>query len=170
MKPWIVALCALFAGLTATAGAQMQGQIQAPAQARGSFTMQCDPLLVGYLFSSTQTITTYLCSTNATINGVAFKGLTFSDAGQCNSVDGAMPTACEDWGVFVGALANGDQVFFQYQATSRRAGTATSGTMSYKIVGGTGSANGISGSGNCNSTGTVGKETVRTCSGTYALR
>jgi len=170
MKPGIVVLCALFAGLTATAGAQMQGQLQAPAQARGSFTIQCDPPLVGYLFSSTQTVSAFLCSTNATINGVAFKGLSFSDTGLCNSINGAMPSACENWGVFVGALANGDQVFFQYQATSRRVGTATSGTMSYKIVGGTGSANGISGSGNCNSTGTVGKGTVDACSGTYALR
>jgi hypothetical protein len=166
MNHRIVVLCALLTGLTATAGAQMQGQLQAPAQAQaqGSFTIQCNPTLVGYLISSTQTISTYLCSTNATINGVAFKGLTFSETSQFNS------TESEAWGVFVGALANGDQMYFEYQASARRSGTSTSGTMSYKIVGGTGSANGMSGSGNCNSTGTVGKGTVQTCSGTYAAR
>jgi hypothetical protein len=164
MKHRIVVLFALFAGFTTTAAAPVQGQVQAPARASGSFTLQCDPPLVGYQFSSTQSVTAYLCETDATINGVAFKGLAFSQTGQGNA------TEAEDWGVFVGALANGDQVFFQYQATWRRIGsTGTTATMSYKIVGGTGIANGISGSGNCNATGTVGKSNEKTCSGAYAI-
>jgi hypothetical protein len=167
MKDSIVVLCALFAGFAATASAQVQGQIQAqsPAPASGSFTMQCQPTLVTYLFSSTEGVMAYLCETDATINGVAFKGLAFSQVSQGNA------SGSEDRGVIVGALANGDQVFFQYQATSRRTGNTTSAaTMSYKIVGGTGIANGISGSGNCNATGTIGKGNEQTCTGTYAVR
>jgi len=159
MKHRIVVLCALFAGFTATAAAQ------APARASGSFTIQCDSALVVYQFSSTQSVMAYQCATNATINGVSFKGLAFSQTSQGNA------TEAEDRGVFVGALANGDQVFFQYQSTSHRTGsTGTALTMSYKIVGGTGIANGISGSGTCNGTGTVGKGNEQTCSGTYAVR
>ena len=169
MKHSIVVLCVLFAGLTATAGAQVQGQgqAQAPTQApaSGSFTIQCQPTLVGYQFSSTQTVSAYVCTTDATINGVAFKGLAFSQVSLGNT------SGSEDRGVIVGALANGDQVFFQYQATSRRTSNTTSAaTMSYKIVGGTGIANGISGSGNCSATGTNGKGNEQTCVGTFAVR
>jgi hypothetical protein len=175
MKRSIVVLCALFAGFTATARAQVQGQAQgqapasapaqAPAQASGSFTMQCNPVLVSYLFTSTEEIMAYLCQTDAKINGVAFTGLAFSQVSLINASES------EDRGVFVGALANGDQVFFEFQGSSRRtSNTTTAATMSYKIVGGTGSANGISGSGNCNETGTIGQAHEQTCVGTYALR
>jgi hypothetical protein len=179
MKRSIVVLCALFAGFAATAGAQVQGQDQAPtpasapaqapaqasAPASGSFTMQCNPVLVSYLFTSTEEIMAYLCQTDAKINGVAFTGLAFSQVSLINSSES------EDRGVFVGALANGDQVFFEFQGSSRRtSNTTTVATMSYKIVGGTGSANGISGSGNCNETGTIGQAHEQTCVGTYALR
>jgi hypothetical protein len=167
VKHSIVVLCALFAGFTATAAAQVQGQAQgqAPAQASSSFTMQCQPTLVTYLFTSTEGVMAYNCATDATINGVAFKGLAFSQVSLGNT------SGSEDRGVIVGALANGDQVFFQYQATSRRTSNTTSAaTMSYKIVGGTGIANGISGSGNCNATGTIGQGNVQSCSGTYAVR
>jgi hypothetical protein len=171
MKRSIVALCALLAGLTATAEAQVQGQAQgqapasAPAPASGSFTMQCNPTLVTYLFTSTEGVMAYLCQTSATINGIAFQGLAFSQVSLGNT------SGSEDRGVIVGALANGDQVFFQYQATSRRTSNTTSAAiMNYKIVGGTGIANGISGSGTCNATGTIGQGNVQTCTGTVALR
>jgi hypothetical protein len=165
MKHRIFALCVFFAGFTATAGAQVPSQVQAPAQAAASFTIQCQPTLVTYLFTSTEGVMAYLCETNATINGVAFQGLAFSQVSQGNA------SGSEDRGVIVGALANGDQVFFQYQATSRRTGNTTSAAiMNYKIVGGTGTATGITGSGTCNATGTIGKGNVQNCSGTYAVR
>jgi len=167
MKHRIVVLCALFAGFAATTVAQVQGQGQAPTQAQdsGSFTIKCDPTLVDYQISSTQSVMTYLCQTTATINGVAFRGLAFSQFSLSNGAE------AEDRGVIVGTLANGDQVFFEYQAASRRTGsTGTAGTLSYKIVGGTGNASGISGSGNCKATGTVGKGAEQACVGTYAVR
>jgi len=166
MKCRIVVLCALFAGFAATAMAQFQGQV--PAQAAGSFTIQCNPNLVSYLFAPTEAVETYLCQTSATINGVAFKNLSLSQVSQGNS---ASATEARDWGVMVGTLANGDEIFFEYQDATRRVGsTGVTGTMSYKIVGGTGSASGITGSGNCNMTGTVGKGNEQSCTGTYALR
>jgi hypothetical protein len=175
MKPSIFALCVLVAGSTSTAAAQVQGQAQgqapaqapasAPAPASGSFTMQCTPVIVSYLFTSTEQIMAYVCETDATINGVAFKGLAFSQVSLGNT------SGSEDRGVIVGTLANGDQVFFQFQGSSRRTSNTTSAaTMSYKIVGGTGSATGISGSGTCNETGTIGQAHEQTCVGTYALR
>jgi hypothetical protein len=170
MKHRLVVLCALFAGISATAGSQVPGQVQAqaPAQAAGSFTIQCDSTLVSYLFTPTEAVMTYFCQTNATINGVAFKNLALSQVSEGNS---SAATQARDWGVMVGALANGDEVFFEYQDATRRVGsTGVSGTMAYKIVGGTGSASGITGSGNCNMTGTVGKGNEQSCSGTYAIR
>jgi hypothetical protein len=169
MKHSIVVLCVLFAGLTATAGAQVQGQgqAQAPTQApaSGSFTIQCQPTLVGYQFSSTQTVSAYVCTTDATINGVAFNGLTFSQTNQ------AVSGETKAWGVIVGSLTDGSLVFFEYQAGSHTTSSVTStATMSYKIVGGTGIANGISGSGNCSATGTNGKGNEQTCVGTFAVR
>ena len=169
MKHRIFALCVLVAGFAATARAQGQVQPlappQGPAQASGSFSIKCNPTLVNYPFSSTQAVMTYLCATDATINGVAFKELAFSQSSLSNGSES------EDWGVFVGALANGDQVFFEFQAASRRTGsTGTSGTMSYKIVGGTGIANGMSGSGTCKAIGAVGKGSEQSCAGTYAVR
>jgi hypothetical protein len=179
MKRSVFALCMLTACFTATAAAQVQGQAQAqpqapapapgpaqaPAQAASSFTMQCNPVLVSYLFTSTEGIMAYLCETNATINGIAFQGLAFSQVSLGNT------SGSEDRGVIVGALANGDQVFFQFEGSSRRTSNTTSAaTMSYKIVGGTGIANGISGSGTCNETGTIGQAHEQTCVGTYALR
>jgi hypothetical protein len=165
MKHRILVLCALFAGFTTTAAAQAQGQIQAqgPAQAPGSFTIKCSPTLVGYQFSSTQTVSAYSCTTDATINGVAVNGLTFSQTNQ------AISGETRAWGVIVGSLTNGDLVFFEFQAVSRdTSSTGSAATMSYKIVGGTGIANGISGSGTCKATGTVGKGNEQTCTGTYA--
>jgi hypothetical protein len=171
MKHKIFALCVLFAGFAATARAQVQGQAQAqsqtpaPAQSQGSFTMQCTPVIVSYLFTSTEQIMAYVCQTDATINGVAFKGLAFSQVSLGNT------SGSEDRGVIVGTLANGDQVFFQFQGSSRRTSNTTSAaTMSYKIVGGTGSATGISGSGTCNETGTIGQAHEQTCVGTFAVR
>jgi hypothetical protein len=169
MKRSVVLFCALFAGLIATAGAQVQGQAQgqapASAPASGSFTIKCNPNLVTYQFSSTQTVSAYACTTDATINGVAFNGLTFSQTNQ------AISGETRDWGVIVGTLTNGDFVFFEYEAGSHETSSATSNaTMSYKIVGGSGIANGISGSGNCSATGTVGQGNVQTCTGTYAVR
>lgn len=168
MKYRFAVLCTLFACMAAMAKAQGQFPIQTPAQAAGSFSIQCNSTLVSYLFTPTEAVMTYLCQTNATINGVAFKNLTLSQVSQGNS---ASATEARDWGVMVGALANGDQVYFEYQDATRRVGsTGVAGTMSYKIVGGTGSATGISGSGNCNMTGTVGKGNEQSCTGTYALR
>jgi len=169
MKCTIFAICVLFGAAGATVRAQGQVQAlapaQAPAQASGSFSIKCNPTLVDYQFSSTQAVMAYLCATDATINGVAFKELAFSQSSLSNGAES------EDWGVIVGALANGDQVFFEFQAASRRTGsTSTSATMSYKIVGGTGTANGMSGSGTCKATGTVGKGAEQTCVGTYAVR
>ena len=152
MKHRIFALCTLFAGLAT----------MAQAQAQGSFTMKCNPTLVNYQFSATQQISTFTCTTDATVNGVAFNGLTFSETSQVTTSGG------DSWGVIVGALANGGQVFFQFTAVAHKA-SSTSGTaqMSYKIVGGTGTANGITGSGTCNATEGQGTGSEQTCVGTY---
>ena len=109
----------------------------------------------------------YGCQTNGAINGVAIREMTASQVSQSNS---ATPTSTDFWGVIVGSLANGTEVFFEYQGSNRMVGsTGFSGTMAYKIVGGTGSLSGIIGSGNCNITGTVGKGNVDNCAGTYGL-
>ncbi|MGO9324549.1 MAG: hypothetical protein ACLP07_08305 [Terracidiphilus sp.] len=169
MKHAIFALSVLVAGFGATAQAQVQAlpptQAPAPAPGSGSFTIKCNPTLVIYQFSATQGIWTYECTTDSAINGVQFKGLTFS----LTSVGNA--AAVKDWGVIVGTLANGDQVFFQVQAVAQKTSAATSAAkMSYKIVGGTGIASGISGSGTCNETGAQGKGSESTCVGAYAVR
>lgn len=155
LKHTIIALCVLVAGLAATAH----------AQAPGSFTISCNPTLVAYQFTATQSVSTFTCTTNATINGVPFSGLTFSQA-----VDG---TASERnvWDVAVGTLANGNQVFLQFHTVARAINAVSStGTTTYKIVGGTGIANGISGSGTCNGTGVQGKGSEMACIGSYATR
>jgi hypothetical protein len=163
MKHAIFALCVLFAGFAATAKAQVQAL--PPAQAPGSFTIKCNPTLVTYQFTATQTVSAYACTTDAMINGVAINGLTFS---QTNI---STPSETQNWGVIVGSLINGDLVFFQYQALARKTSAVTdAATMSYKIVGGTGIANGISGSGTCKAVGAVGQGTEQACVGAYVIR
>jgi len=153
MKHRIVVLCVLVASFAATAR----------AQAPGSFAIKCNPATVSYQFSPTEEISSFVCTTDAMINGVAFNGLTFSQANE--TVGGES----KDWGVIVGSLVNGSLVFFQYQAVAARTGAATGvATMSYKIVGGTGTAIGISGSGTCKAAGGV--ETVQACVGAYVIR
>lgn len=163
MKQMIFALCVLFAGFASTARAQ--GQIHALAPVQGSFTIKCNPNLVTYNFSSSQQIATYICTTDGAINGVAFKELTFSQTHVTNGSE------TKNWGVIVGTLANGDLVYFQYQAVAQQTSAATNvAKMSYKIVGGTGTANGISGSGTCSAAGAAGKGNEQACTGTYAVR
>jgi hypothetical protein len=155
MKCRIFALCVLLAGSAAMAQAQA---------APGSFSIKCNPSLVDYKFSATQQIATTTSTTDAAINGVPFKGLTFSTAAQIGATENLI------YGVIVGTLANGDLVFFQYSVVSHHAVNSPSGTgpMSYKIVGGTGAANGISGSGNCTAAGATGLGSEFSCLGTYA--
>lgn len=171
MKRTILAICVLFGACGATARAQ--GQVQAlapskapaPAPASGSFTIKCNPDLVTYRFSATQTIATYTCTTDGAISGVAFKELTFSQTHQSNGNE------TKNWGVIVGTLTNGDMVYFEYQALAEQTSAVNNvAKMSYTIVGGTGIANGISGSGNCNAVGAAGKGNEQTCVGTYAVR
>jgi hypothetical protein len=163
MKHKIAVPCALFAGFTATAGAQTQGQGQVQAQAPGSFTIKCNPNLVSYAFSSTQTVWTYACTTDGSVNGVPFSGLTFSATNQ--RVTGGSVI----WGVIVGTLTNGDRVFFQFHTDAKAVnGVDTAGETTYKIVGGTGIANGIAGSGSCKGMGAPGQGSQMACVGTYA--
>jgi hypothetical protein len=155
MTPRIFALCALFAGVATVA----------QAQAPGSFTIKCSPSLVVYQFSATQSIWTYTCTTDAVINGVPITGLTFSQTAQGTAI------ARDAWGVIVGSLANSDKVFFQFNVAAHNTSSVTNaGILSYKIVGGTGIANGISGSGTCSGTGVQGGGSESTCVGAYATR
>ncbi len=169
MKHTIFALCVLFAGFAATAQGQVQSfgpaKAPAPAPAPGSFNIKCNPDLVTYRFSATQTIATYTCTTDGAINGVAFKELTFSQTHQTSGSE------TKNWGVIVGTLANGDMVFFEYQAVAEQTSAVNNvAKMSYTIVGGTGIANGISGSGTCSAVGAAGKGNEQACVGTYAVR
>jgi hypothetical protein len=165
MKHTIFALCVLFAGFAATAQGQVQAFGSAPAPAPGSFNIKCNPDLVTYRFSATQTIATYTCTTDGAINGVAFKELTFSQTHQTSGSE------TKNWGVIVGTLANGDMVFFEYQAVAEQTSAVNNvAKMSYTIVGGTGIANGISGSGTCSAVGAAGKGNEQACVGTYAVR
>ena len=166
MKHKIFALCVLIAGFAATAAAQVQGQVQAASQAAapGSFTIKCNPTLVSYAFSATQTVWTYACTTDGAVNGVSFSGLTFSATNQ--RVTGGSVI----WGVIVGTLTNGDRVFFQFHTDAKAVnGVDTAGTTTYTIVGGTGIANGIKGSGTCKSSGAPGQGSEMDCVGTYAV-
>lgn len=152
MKHRILALCALFAGFGA----------MSHAQASGSFSITCSPDTVSEQISANWVIATFPCTTTANINGVPFKGLTFSSTGQFG------PTETNVCGVIVGSLTSGDQVFFEYHTVLPvRNGVAGIGTLTYKIVGGTGIANGITGSGNCK-VGAPGS--AESCAGTYATR
>ena len=165
MKHAIFALCVLFAGFATTARAQGEIKALAPAPAPGSFSIKCNPNLVINQYTATQSIWTYTCSTDAAINGVAFKGLTFSETGDGND------SGKNTWGVIVGTLANGNEVYFQFHGTARKTSTVTSaGTLSYTIVAGSGTASGISGSGTCNGTGAQGKGSEWTCAGSYTVR
>lgn len=155
MKLRIFALCALFAGFAALSR----------AQAPGTFSIKCNPTLLVYQFTATQSVSTFTCTTDAVINGVPFNGLTFSQTVQGTARDRNV------WDVVVGALANGDQVFFQMHTVAGAISSVSStGTTTYKIVGGTGIANGISGSGTCKGTGVQGKGSEMTCVGAYATR
>ena len=163
MKCRIVVFCALLAASAAMARAQVQGTIanNAPAQAQGAFTITCGPNLVTQEITTATKVGTFNCTTNANVNGVALKGMTWSAYGQYG------PSANNVWGVIVGTLASGDQVYFTYYTVDTvKNGVIVSGSTTYKIVGGTGAVNGISGSGTCG----VPVGPVRDCMGTYATR
>ncbi len=67
----------------------------------------------------------------------------------------------------MGSLVNGDLVLFRYQAVAERTSDSTNAaTMSYKVVGATGIAHGMSGSGNCKGNGT----NVQACVGSFGVR
>src|SRR5580658_10239061 len=152
MNRKILALCALLAA-AAIAQAQTFGS-PAPAQSSGAFTIKCNPTTVSQTIQPGWTISTFTCQTTATINGVPFTVLTYSATGQVSAA------ANNVWGVIVGTLANGDQAYFEYH-TSGRPGSAL--TMTYKMTGGTGIANGMTGSGRCNVPAGAGSEL--TCNG-----
>jgi hypothetical protein len=155
MKGRIIALCALVAGLAA----------MARAQAPGSFSVKCNPKVVNQEISSTWDVGTFTCTTDAAISGVPFKGLMVSATSQY------APAETNVWGVFVGTLANNDQVFFEYHVVApAKNGVVGIGTMTYKIVGGTGIANGITGSGTCKAAPIAGGGTEDACVGAYATR
>lgn len=157
MRFKIFAICALFAGFGA----------MAQAQTSGSFTISCSPNTVSQQISATSTIATFPCTTNATINGIAFTGLTFSATGEFSV------TEANVWGVIVGTLTNGSEVFFEYHTTfTRRNGVESIPVLSYKIVGGTGIANGISGAGTCkvSTTPSAAGGAEDSCVGNYAIR
>ena len=154
MKRKIFAICALFAGFAAMAQAQTSGQ----------FSISCGQITVQQQITATSTISTFPCTTNATINGVAFTGLTFSATGQLDATVGNV------WGVIVGTLTNGSAVYFEYHTSyTRRNGVDSIPVLTYKIVGGTGTANGISGSGTCN-VNTATTPVEDSCVGNYAIR
>jgi hypothetical protein len=156
MRCKFLALCALFAGLAT----------MARAQAPGSFTIQCGPQIVTEEITKTWVIGTFNCTTDATINGVPFKTMTHSATAQYGA------TETNVWGVIVGVLANSDQVFFEYHTVGPvKNGVAGIGTMTYKKVGGTGIANGITGSGTCTvPPSTPSGSPAHPCVGTYATR
>jgi hypothetical protein len=156
MKRKILAICALFAGFAAMGQAQTSGQ----------FSISCGQTTVEQQITATSTISTFPCTTNATINGVAFTGLTFSATGQFDA------TVANVWGVFVGTLSNGNAVYFEYHTSyTRRNGVDSIPVLTYKIVGGTGIATGISGSGTCKVTGTsTAGGAEDSCVGNYAIR
>ena len=151
MRFKIFAICALFAGFGA----------MAQAQTSGPFTISCGQTTVSQQITASWTIATFPCTTNAIINGVAFTGLTFSATAQYGATENNI------YGVFVGTLANGSAVYFEYHSIAPVRGPGTK--LSYKIVGGTGTASGISGAGSCNVTVTsTGAED--SCVGNYAIR
>jgi hypothetical protein len=152
MNHKIIALCALLAA-AAIAQAQTFGS-SAPPQSSGAFTIKCNPTTVSQTIQPGWTISTFTCQTTATINGVPIQVLTYSSTGQVSAA------ANNVWGVIVGTLANGDQAYFEYH-TSGRPGSAL--TMTYKMTGGTGIANGMTGSGRCNVPAGAGSEL--TCNG-----
>ncbi len=114
------------------------------AQASGTFTIHTNGVIVTQEITPSTKVWTSTGTTTAQINGVAITGLTFSAYGQTT------PGEFRVWGVLVGTLANGDQVTFTYQRIApMRNGVTLASTMTYKIVGGTGVAKGITGSGTC---------------------
>lgn len=156
MRCSTLALCTLIAALAA----------MARAQAPGSFSIKCNPAMVNYQFDPTQAISTQACTTDAVISGVPFKALTFSQAVQYGATENST------YGVIVGTLASGDQVFFEFHTLAQHAVNAPNGVGSttYKIVGGTGAAAGISGSGNCTGAGAKGEGSELACIGAYVTR
>jgi len=155
MKRKIFSICALFAGFAA----------MAQAQTSGAFTISCGQITVEQQISATSTVGTFTCTTNATINGIPFSGLTFSTTAQSGA------TVNNVWGVIVGTLTNGSEVFFEYHnvVPARNGAAVGTGTLSYKIVGGTGIANGITGSGTCK-TALTSTGSEDSCVGNYAIR
>jgi hypothetical protein len=151
MRLKIALACALFAFTSATPF----------SQAPGAFTMHSTPVIVSQNITPSSYVFTFTATTTAQINGVAIKGLTFSGYAQSG------PAEFHVWGVIVGELANGDQVTFMYQRVSPvRNGVTLEGTLTYKIVGGTGAAKGITGSGSCKIP-QAGLDSV--CAGAYAI-
>jgi hypothetical protein len=134
MRLKIAFACALFAFTSTTLF----------AQASGTFTIHSNPVTVSQDITPSTQVFTSTGTTTAQINGVAITGLTYSGYGQTTA------TEIKVWGVMVGTLANGDQVHFVYQRVSPVRNRVTlAGTFTYKIVGGSGVAKGIAGSGTC---------------------
>jgi len=134
MRLKIAFACALFTFSSATPF----------AQAPGSFTIHNNGIVVSQDVTPSTQVFTSTGTTTAQINGVAVTGLTYSGYGQTT------PAEIKVWGVMVGTLANGDQVHFVYQRVSPIRNRVTlEGSLTYKIVGGTGGVKGITGSGTC---------------------
>ena len=154
MRLKIAFACALFAFTSTTLF----------AQAAGTFTIHSGPVIVSQDITPTTQVFTSAGTTTAQVNGVAITGVKFSGYGQTT------PTAVKVWGVMVGSLANGDQINMIYQRVSPVRNRVTLvGTLTYKIVGGTGTAKGIAGSGTCTVPAPTPAGDDLACAGTYAI-
>ena len=156
MKVKIAFACALYV-FTAVAATPF-------AQAPGTFTMHGNPIPVSQDITPASQVFTFTSTTTAQINGIPIKDLTHSGYGETTA------TAIKVWGVMVGNLANGDQVYLTYQRVSPVRNRVTQiGTMTYKIVGGTGAIKGITGSGTCTVPPPTAAGNDLACAGTYAI-
>ncbi|MFZ0036237.1 MAG: hypothetical protein WAK91_02365 [Candidatus Acidiferrales bacterium] len=154
MRLKIAFACALFALAAATSF----------AQAPGAFTIHSGTVIVSQDITPTSQVFTSTGTTTAQINGVAITGLKYSGYGETT------PTAIKVWGVMIGALANGDQINMIYQRVSPVRNRVTLvGTLTYKIVGGTGVAKGITGSGTCTVPPPTPTGNDMACAGSYAI-
>jgi len=136
----------------------------AQAQATGTFTITCAGNTLFQTIAAGREVGTFTCTSTAQVNGVPVKQVTFS------SYTERAATEVHVWGVFVATLENGDQVNADYQTLApARGGVARSGTLTYKLVGGSGIAKGIAGSGTCAITVPAPDSSIDACTGAYAI-
>jgi hypothetical protein len=158
MKFKLLSACALFLLVVSSASAQAKtttsGKCEKP-------TVQSIP--VGDMDGHMYVIQSGTCAPKNEVHGAKATSASFAEHGDMSG------THTKTSGVYTETFDSGDKLFYSYNNTGTvKDGAFTTGSNTYKIIGGTGKMKGMKGSGSCKLKGTDDGGLTYNCTGEMA--